>query len=122
MISDEHGIDPAGGYVGDSALQLERINVYYNESSCKCGTERGAGQGTPWEGTQESEDDGLIKPYCTSGHTPHMPPAPQLCPAQQKILSTFLQSIKMAGAISPDTETWHKGLSLGSGGGGLFII
>lgn len=37
MISDEHGIDPAGGYVGDSALQLERINVYYNESSCECG-------------------------------------------------------------------------------------
>uniref|UniRef100_A0A2I3TAD4 Tubulin/FtsZ GTPase domain-containing protein n=1 Tax=Pan troglodytes TaxID=9598 RepID=A0A2I3TAD4_PANTR len=28
VISDEHGIDPAGGYVGDS-----RINVYYNESS-----------------------------------------------------------------------------------------
>lgn len=37
VISDEHGIDPAGGYVGDSALQLERINVYYNESSCECG-------------------------------------------------------------------------------------
>lgn len=35
MISDEHGIDPAGGYVGDSALQLERISVYYNESSCE---------------------------------------------------------------------------------------
>ncbi|XP_025220673.1 tubulin beta-6 chain isoform X5 [Macaca mulatta] len=33
VISDEHGIDPAGGYVGDSALQLERISVYYNESS-----------------------------------------------------------------------------------------
>ncbi|XP_065253946.1 tubulin beta-6 chain isoform X2 [Emys orbicularis] len=33
VISDEHGIDPAGGYAGDSALQLERINVYYNESS-----------------------------------------------------------------------------------------
>ncbi|MBW03104.1 Tubulin beta-6 chain, partial [Eschrichtius robustus] len=33
VISDEHGIDPAGGYVGDSTLQLERINVYYNESS-----------------------------------------------------------------------------------------
>ncbi|CAJ0922228.1 unnamed protein product [Ranitomeya imitator] len=36
VISDEHGIDPAGGYVGDSALQLERINVYYNESSYYC--------------------------------------------------------------------------------------
>uniref|UniRef100_A0A8C0IKN9 Tubulin/FtsZ GTPase domain-containing protein n=1 Tax=Chelonoidis abingdonii TaxID=106734 RepID=A0A8C0IKN9_CHEAB len=33
VISDEHGIDPTGGYAGDSALQLERINVYYNESS-----------------------------------------------------------------------------------------
>lgn len=35
VISDEHGIDAAGGYVGDSALQLERISVYYNESSCE---------------------------------------------------------------------------------------
>ncbi|MBN3325523.1 TBB5 protein, partial [Atractosteus spatula] len=33
VISDEHGIDPAGNYVGDSTLQLERINVYYNEAS-----------------------------------------------------------------------------------------
>ncbi|KAK1794874.1 hypothetical protein P4O66_010078, partial [Electrophorus voltai] len=33
VISDEHGIDPAGNYVGDSSLQLERINVYYNEAS-----------------------------------------------------------------------------------------
>lgn len=33
VISDEHGIDPAGGYVSHSALQLKRINVYYNESS-----------------------------------------------------------------------------------------
>uniref|UniRef100_A0A3Q2D7U4 Tubulin/FtsZ GTPase domain-containing protein n=1 Tax=Cyprinodon variegatus TaxID=28743 RepID=A0A3Q2D7U4_CYPVA len=32
-ISDEHGIDAAGNYVGDSALQLDRINVYYNEAS-----------------------------------------------------------------------------------------
>ncbi len=31
MISDEHGIDPDGSYHGDSDLQLERINVYYNE-------------------------------------------------------------------------------------------
>jgi hypothetical protein len=27
------GIDPSGNYAGDSALQLERINVYYNEVS-----------------------------------------------------------------------------------------
>lgn len=33
MISDEHGIDPSGTYHGDSDLQLERINVYYNEAS-----------------------------------------------------------------------------------------
>ncbi|KAM6148336.1 tubulin beta-6 chain [Erethizon dorsatum] len=32
-IGGEHGIDPAGAYVGDSALQLERIGVYYSESS-----------------------------------------------------------------------------------------
>lgn len=35
VISDEHGIDPAGSYVGDSSLQLDRVNVYYNEASCK---------------------------------------------------------------------------------------
>ncbi|XP_074253161.1 tubulin beta-8 chain-like isoform X2 [Saimiri boliviensis] len=33
VISDEHGIDPAGTYHGDSDLQQERINVYYNEAS-----------------------------------------------------------------------------------------
>uniref|UniRef100_A0A3Q2YHL6 Tubulin, beta 2A class IIa n=1 Tax=Hippocampus comes TaxID=109280 RepID=A0A3Q2YHL6_HIPCM len=33
VISDEHGIDPSGSYEGDSDLQLERINVYYNEAS-----------------------------------------------------------------------------------------
>lgn len=31
VVSEEHGIDPTGIYKGDSALQLERINVYYNE-------------------------------------------------------------------------------------------
>lgn len=35
VISDEHGIDPTGSYQGDSDLQLERINVYYNEASGK---------------------------------------------------------------------------------------
>lgn len=59
MISDEHGIDPAGGYVGDSALQLERINVYYNESSCKCGMERGAGQGTRGKGHRNLGEKGF---------------------------------------------------------------
>ena len=32
-MSDEHGIDPTGTYHGDSDLQLERINVYYNEAT-----------------------------------------------------------------------------------------
>lgn len=35
MISDEHGIDAAGSYVGESSLQLDRVNVYYNEASCE---------------------------------------------------------------------------------------
>ena len=33
MISDEHGIDATGIYEGDSDLQLERIDVYYNEAT-----------------------------------------------------------------------------------------
>ncbi|CAI9777893.1 unnamed protein product [Fraxinus pennsylvanica] len=38
VICDEHGIDPTGRFKGESGeglfdLQLERINVYYNESS-----------------------------------------------------------------------------------------
>ncbi|KAK9700798.1 Tubulin beta chain (Beta tubulin) [Basidiobolus ranarum] len=31
-ISSEHGIDNSGTYQGDNDLQLERINVYYNEA------------------------------------------------------------------------------------------
>jgi len=31
--SDEHGVDPTGTYHGDSDLQLERINVYFNEAT-----------------------------------------------------------------------------------------
>lgn len=33
VISDEHCIDATGTYFGDSDLQLERINVYYNEAT-----------------------------------------------------------------------------------------
>ncbi|RWW63054.1 hypothetical protein BHE74_00029796, partial [Ensete ventricosum] len=33
VVSDEHGIDAKGNYVGSSPLQLERANVYYNEAS-----------------------------------------------------------------------------------------
>ncbi|XP_078411597.1 tubulin beta-4 chain-like isoform X1 [Cetorhinus maximus] len=32
VISEEHGIDPKGNYIGDSDLQLERINVYFKEA------------------------------------------------------------------------------------------
>lgn len=31
LLSDEHAIDPTGHYYGDSPLQIERIDVYYNE-------------------------------------------------------------------------------------------
>ncbi|KAK6627177.1 Tubulin beta-4 chain [Polyplax serrata] len=34
VICDEHGVDPTGQYTGDSDLQLQRINVYYNEATC----------------------------------------------------------------------------------------
>ncbi|KAA3472132.1 tubulin beta-3 chain [Gossypium australe] len=34
VVCDEHGIDPTGRYIGSSDLQLERVNVYYNEASC----------------------------------------------------------------------------------------
>lgn len=33
VISDEHGIDASGRYNGDNQLQLDRIEVYYNEAS-----------------------------------------------------------------------------------------
>ncbi|KAK9466615.1 beta-tubulin [Lipomyces arxii] len=32
-ISDEHGIDGSGAYRGTSDIQLERLNVYFNEAS-----------------------------------------------------------------------------------------
>lgn len=41
VIGEEHGIDPVGSYVGDCALQLERIGVYYNEAH---GRARGSGR------------------------------------------------------------------------------
>ena len=33
MVCDEHGVDATGTYAGDSDLQLERVNVYFNEAS-----------------------------------------------------------------------------------------
>ncbi|ERL89940.1 hypothetical protein D910_07299 [Dendroctonus ponderosae] len=41
VISEEHGIDPSGVYVGDSDLQLERISVYYNEATVASSTNGG---------------------------------------------------------------------------------
>jgi tubulin beta len=32
VISDEHGIDPNGKYIGNDKNQLDRINVYFNET------------------------------------------------------------------------------------------
>lgn len=53
VISDEHGIDPSGNYVGDSDLQLERISVYYNEASCEPPSwTKGWGGGTLTAGSQ----------------------------------------------------------------------
>ncbi|KAM7504486.1 hypothetical protein LguiB_003390 [Lonicera macranthoides] len=33
VVCAEHGIDGTGKYTSDSELQLERVNVYYNEAS-----------------------------------------------------------------------------------------
>src|SRR5688500_11250009 len=33
VISDEHAIDPTGAWQGELEIQLERINVYYNEAT-----------------------------------------------------------------------------------------
>lgn len=35
-ISEEHGIDDSGAYTGSDDIQLEKIDVYYAESGCKC--------------------------------------------------------------------------------------
>ncbi|KAL7673953.1 hypothetical protein ACOME3_000235 [Neoechinorhynchus agilis] len=34
VICDEHGIGPNGVYHGDSSVQLQRINVYFEEARC----------------------------------------------------------------------------------------
>ncbi|KMZ56554.1 hypothetical protein ZOSMA_93G00180 [Zostera marina] len=34
VVCNEHGIDQSENYTGNSDLQLERVNVYYNEASC----------------------------------------------------------------------------------------
>jgi len=45
VVCDEHGVDPTGTYHGDSDLQLERINVYFNEAT---GGELDRSGGAPW--------------------------------------------------------------------------
>uniref|UniRef100_A0A2K5RTZ7 Tubulin beta chain n=1 Tax=Cebus imitator TaxID=2715852 RepID=A0A2K5RTZ7_CEBIM len=55
VISDEHGVDSAGIYHGDSDLQLERINVYYNEASGQCGASNNWAKGYYTEGVELME-------------------------------------------------------------------
>lgn len=35
VITEEHGINATGKYIGDSHVQLERVNVYFNEAHGK---------------------------------------------------------------------------------------
>ncbi|KAI5060440.1 hypothetical protein GOP47_0024860 [Adiantum capillus-veneris] len=35
VVCKEHDIDPTGSYNGDADVQLERVNVYYKEASCR---------------------------------------------------------------------------------------
>ncbi|KAJ1536265.1 Tubulin beta-2B chain, partial [Nowakowskiella sp. JEL0078] len=35
VVCDEHGIDGSGAYIGDNSLQLERVNVYFDEGMNK---------------------------------------------------------------------------------------
>ncbi|XP_069791465.1 tubulin beta-4 chain-like isoform X2 [Narcine bancroftii] len=52
VISDEHGIDPTGIYRGESDLQLERINVYYNEATGRNGASNNWAKGHYTEGAE----------------------------------------------------------------------
>ena len=36
IVSEEHGINSNGEYKGTTNLQLERVNVYYNEGGDGC--------------------------------------------------------------------------------------
>uniref|UniRef100_G3SAU6 Tubulin beta 8B n=1 Tax=Gorilla gorilla gorilla TaxID=9595 RepID=G3SAU6_GORGO len=55
VISDEHAIDSTGTYHGDSHLQLECINVYYNEASGQCGAGNNWAKGRYTEGAELME-------------------------------------------------------------------
>uniref|UniRef100_A0A8C9PL69 Tubulin beta chain n=1 Tax=Spermophilus dauricus TaxID=99837 RepID=A0A8C9PL69_SPEDA len=52
VISDEHGIDPTGSYHGDGDLQLDRINVYYNEAAGQSGAGNNWAKGHYTEGAE----------------------------------------------------------------------
>ena len=39
-ICDDHGIDPSGIFLGESELQLERIDCYFQEGMCEENTLR----------------------------------------------------------------------------------
>ncbi|GBN53536.1 Tubulin beta chain [Araneus ventricosus] len=51
-ISDEHGIDPTRTYHGDSDLQLERMNAYYNEATGQSGAGNNWAKGHYTEGAE----------------------------------------------------------------------
>ncbi|XP_078282474.1 tubulin beta-2B chain-like isoform X2 [Rhinoraja longicauda] len=52
VISDEHGVDPTGIYRGESDLQLERINVYFNEATGHSGASNNWAKGHYTEGAE----------------------------------------------------------------------
>uniref|UniRef100_A0A7N9IH78 Tubulin beta chain n=1 Tax=Macaca fascicularis TaxID=9541 RepID=A0A7N9IH78_MACFA len=55
VISDEHAIDSAGTYHGDSRLQLERMDVYYNEAFGQSGAGNNWARGHYTEGAELME-------------------------------------------------------------------
>jgi hypothetical protein len=61
MIGEEHGIDCAGGDSGASALQLERVSVYYNEAYGKTGSLVSSG---PMTGNWTKKEQKPTPPKC----------------------------------------------------------
>ena len=55
VVCDEHGIDATGSYAGENDLQLERVNVYFNEASGgACLTYPGAGRAVAGGGVRSA--------------------------------------------------------------------
>ncbi|KAG8007640.1 Tubulin beta-6 chain [Nibea albiflora] len=52
VISDEHGLNATGIYEGDSVLQLERVNVYFNEAHGNSGAGNNWAKGHYTEGAE----------------------------------------------------------------------